>query len=293
MISEFSPYSKSDTNSPTTEDRHLFVLKSLVFKDWDWTAGNILWLSSAYTFWAGKPLRTKTTISLSQEWLRASAVILYVIKSKRNERRCPYRKSENYEQEPTAHGFVQGVQKLLQASRTGWRDPQPLLPRARAHLYSTYLTLAALRHLFLRRCLALLYSSILGKEPFVVPLHVQCRKRKGSPGLRLPSLQACFKYKFSSSVWFGAHGPRISSSAAVILSESFHWAASAFSLRSVPCLPDSTSMARENGYPLGAAVIRYPPAFKAKAVLTLLLGCCSSQQHLYNHFHQKKGHQTK
>lgn len=66
--------------------------------------------------------------------------------------------------------------------------------------------------------------------------------------------------KFSSSV---GCGPCISFSAAVSLSGSLHRAASAFSIRSA-CLPDSTCTAREKGYPLGAAVIRQPPAFKAE-----------------------------
>lgn len=60
-------------------------------------------------------------------------------------------------------------------------------------------------------------------------------------------LTGLLQLKFSLSVWFGAHGPRISCLAAVSLSESLHRAVSPFSIRSVTRLPGSTCMARENG----------------------------------------------
>lgn len=57
-----------------------------------------LWLSSA-----GKALRTKTTTALSHEWLRASAVILWAVRSKRNERQP-----------------MQNIRKLWTRSHSSW-----------------------------------------------------------------------------------------------------------------------------------------------------------------------------
>lgn len=105
------------------------------------------------------------------------------------------------------------------------------------------------------------YRALWG--PFACSVQEQERKFCFKPAY----LEGLLHHNFSVSFWFEAHGQSICCSALYNLSESLHRVASASSIRSVICLPNSACMGRENGYSPGSAIIRYPPAFKPKSIL--------------------------
>lgn len=127
--------------------------------------------------------------------------------------------------------------------------------------------------------------------PFACSVQEEERKLWFKPS----QLTSLLQHKFSLSVWFGAHDPCTSCLAAVSLSGSLHRVVSAFSTRSVTCLPDSTDMAGENGTHQQQQELDTPaPAFKAKVNCPnitpwLLFLTATPVQPLS----RKKGHQTK
>lgn len=150
MISELNPSIKLDTNSPTIEDRHLFVHKSLyivvLHEDCGWTAGKTL-TSSPYTFWAGKTLRNqgdhcffpRVTESKFSYFLGNNKQKGWV--TVQTMRKCWRTACGSLGKGTGAlHGHSpwvcarQTTKAARLESRTGRRDPPPLIPRARAHL---------------------------------------------------------------------------------------------------------------------------------------------------------------
>ena len=131
MISEFNPSTKLDTNSLTTEDRHLFVHKSLytVGLQEDWLdSRKDSPTSSPYTFWAGKTLRNKDNNCFFPS-VTQSKFSYFLGNKKQKERKTAQTENEemvNKNPQPagfcerawgpftdTVPGFVQGRQQKL------------------------------------------------------------------------------------------------------------------------------------------------------------------------------------
>lgn len=139
-------------------------------------------------------------------------------------------------------------------SRTGRKDPRPVLPRARAHFYLMFLTTAVLISLFKE-----LPCFDLATGHFGVPSHSHFRKRSVISRLTWshftisPSPSFCFVVCCQNAICIAVCG----------LSESLHRTTSASSWRPVGYLPAKQHVLGDRKWlRTGSAVIKHSSAVK-------------------------------